>query len=346
MKKQTKAKYYYDYSKVFSFGKNNILVIGTRGHGKSYGIKDIGLKYSVKIHELGMVWIRRYDDDIKRLKPRFLTDWLNNVPELTEKYAFYQEGDFIYCEDKKKLDRWTICEFLSLNGYEKQKSIPRPFVKYIVYDEFITQKQYLSDECFFLEDLKESIVRDRTEYFVILLANSITTQNPILEGFEITPRDFSREFTCRNNFVLHYDSFNEDWKAHKRETSRVMFTKQDYTEYSIEAKFILDDISGVEEPPKGAIKNFQYNVVLNGLEIGVWLVNGIYFMGEPVNGNGTKTYSPNANDCFSKNYQYMDLKNLWWRHRMEDYVDGRIKFKTLKIKNAFMDVFLSINRKF
>lgn len=346
MKSKSSPSYYYDYSKVFSYSKNNIVLVGNRGHGKSYGIKDIGLKYSIKIHELGLIWIRRYDDDIKRLKPRFLTDWLKYNYDLMEKYSIYQEGDFIYCEDKKTMDRWTICEFISLNSYEKQKSIPRPYVKYIVYDEFITRKQYLSDECFFMEDLKESIVRDRTEYFVIFLSNSLTTQNPLLEGFEIVPRDFTKEFTCRNNFILHYDVFNEDWKKHKRETSRPMFTKRDYTKYSVDGQFILDDSTGVEEPPKGAIKNFQYNIALDELIIGVWLINGIYYMGEPVQGNGTKTYSPNANDCFSKNFQYLDLKNLWWKHRMDDFTVGRIKFKSLKIKNAFMNVFLSINRKF
>lgn len=343
---QQSKSYYYDYSKVFSFNKNNIVILGDRGHGKSYGIKDIGLKYSIKIHELGLVWIRRYEDDLKWLKPRFLTDWLKNQTDLLEKYVFYNEGNFIYCEDKKKMDRWAICEFISLNAYEKQKSIPRPFVKYMVYDEFITSKEYLKDECFFMEDLKESIIRDRTDYFCIFLANALTTQNPILDGFGIKPRDFTKEFTTRNNFILHYDSFDTAWKEHKQATLKAMFTERNYTDYSVESKFVLDDINGVEEPPKGAIKNFQYNVALNGVLIGVWLINGIYFMGEPIEGNGTKTYSPNASDCFSKNYQYLDLKNLWWKHRMNDYVDGRIKFKSLKVKNAFMDVFLSINRKF
>lgn len=346
MKKQIKASYYYDYSKVFSYGVNVIAIMGMRGHGKSYGIKDIGIKYSIKIKDLGFVLVRRYQEDIDVLKQKFLADWIINNKELCEKYSFYVEGNYCYAEDKKELKRFPVCEFINLNSYERQKSVPRPKVKYIVYDECVSKKGYLKDECFMLADLKESIVRDRSEWFLILLSNALSTQNPIFEGLGITTRECTREFTCRDNFVFHFDDYDEEWKKHKREVSKPIFKNLNYEDYSIDSMFVLDDISGVEEPPKGATKNFQYNVVLNGLEIGVWLVNGIYFMGEPVNGNGTKTYSPNANDCFSKNYQYMDLKNLWWKHRMEDYVDGRIKFKTLKVKNAFMDVFLSINRKF
>lgn len=338
--------FYYDYSKVFSYGKNNIVVVGDRGHGKSYGAKDIGMKYGIKNHCLGLVWIRRYVDDLKLLKPRFLQDWLPNNEELCEKYIFYNEGNYIYCEDKKTNDRWEIVEFIGLSSYEKQKSIPRPFVKYMVYDEFITQGQYLQNECFKIADLRESVFRDRNSYFVIFLANALTICNPVFEGFEIKASDVKKEFTIRNNFVLHYDTYDQEWKKHKRSTTKQMFTGIAYEDYSIDSKFVLDDASGIEEPPKSAVKNFRYNIALSDIIIGVWDINGITYMGDPIMGNGVRTYSPIANECFAKNYQYLDLKNMWWKNQMDSFVNGTLKFKSVKIKNALVEIFLSINRKF
>lgn len=336
---KTKKSYFYDYTKVFSYNKNNIVIVGDRGHGKSYGIKDIGLKYSIKIKQLGLIWIRRYDIDLKKLKKRFLTDWLMNNADILEKYDIYSEGDFIYAQDKKTMERFEICEFIALNTYDKQKSIPRPYVKYVVYDEFITTGQYLNDECFAMSDIKESIIRTREQYFFIFLANALSTNNPILEGFGITPKDFQREFTTRFNFVLHYDNFDSEWKEYKRSVTKPMFTNYNYEEYSMESRFIMDDDAGVEEPPKNAIKKFRFNLSVNGNQMGVWDVNGLYFISEPVKGTGARTYTNMSNECFSENFVYMSLKDAFWKGLLEAYLSGMVRFKSLKIKNEIMNVF-------
>ena len=337
---------YYDYSKAFSYNKHQIVIIGDRGHGKSYGIKDIGLKYGIKNHVLGLIWVRRYFEDLKRLMKKFLTDWLPNNPKISEEYSIFVEGMFVYCMNLKTLDKWVVCEFIALSGYEKEKSVPRPNAKYLVYDEFITKGQYLKDECFAIADLKESIFRDRVEWYVIYLSNALTTQNPILDGLGINPKDFTHEFTSRDTFVLHYDSYDVEWKKHKKEVSPPMFKNYDYESYSIDSNFVLDNLNGVEEPPTNAIKKFQYNLKLETILIGVWNINGLTYFGDAIVNQATRTYSPMSNDCFANNYIYIDYKNLYWKHRMDDYVNGRLRFKSLKIKNALLETFNLIKSHF
>lgn len=239
-----------------------------------------------------------------------------------------------------------VCEFIALSTYEKQKSIPRPFVKYIVYDEFISTGQYLKDECFAISDLKESIVRLRGEWFCVFLANALSTNSPILEGFGITPKDFKKEFTARNNFILHYDSFNAEWKQHRKDVSKPMFTNYNYEQYSLESRFIMDDDAGVEEPPKEAIKKFQFNLSVNGTKVGVWVINGLYYLSDGLEDMGAKTYTNMSSECFKNNYIYMSFKDAFWKGLMQAYVDGFVRFKSLKIKNEVMNVFKLATRGF
>ena len=267
---------YYDGSRALSYKRLLTFIIGSRGVGKTYFYKRLLLNKSLEAKALKFVWVRRLADDIKALKHNFFRDIEHLYPE----YEFDATTELLRARTKEPQGDWFIIGyFIPLSLYERYKGNSFHGVEFVVYDEFITQGRYLTEEVFKFYDLLETIFRDRSKMRAILLANALSQMNPYFDVFNIKI-DKDTHFKSNDRWVLeNVDA--ENWIQYKQETPMgKLLDGTEYAEYSMGNQFILDDTSDIIEKPKGASTHTS-NLILHGMKIGIWIINGGVWFGEP-----------------------------------------------------------------
>ena len=196
-----KESQYYDCSKILSEGSIYNIVIGQRSNGKTYGFIEEALdEYCENGHP--SVYIRRYDESItsanifKLCTPHINSlvimskgQWNNFeyknrcfVPvRLNENGKVEERGEpFLYC--------------VGMNSWEHKKGQDRGFVRYIIFDEFLTRDTYLNDEYAKFMNLLSSFIRDRVGTTIVMLGNTVNKFCPYFVKFKIDMKKIKQGF--------------------------------------------------------------------------------------------------------------------------------------------------------
>lgn len=146
MKKQ-----YYDISNLMKVDATYKLLIGQRANGKSYQVKlRLALKKAFKEHKK-FIYLKRWEKDIKQDN---VSSYFDDMPvlEITEdKYSgvmAYQGYIYFYnVDDEGKIVKGEkIGRYCALRLNERYKSQVFEGYEDIIFEEFITDGQYLEDE--------------------------------------------------------------------------------------------------------------------------------------------------------------------------------------------------------
>ena len=322
---------YYDGGPVLSYKRYISFVIGSRGVGKTYFFKNLCLKSAIKSREVKFVWVRRYLDDIKALKNNFFRDIEGAFPD----YEFSADVEALWCRDKGTTAWFQIGSFIPLSAYERYKGNSFHTVEYLIFDEFITAGRYLTEEVFKFYDLCETVFRDRAKMRAILLANALSQLNPYFDAFHIKLTD-DNEFLAADKWVAQNVDAHE-FIEHKKETPMGHILEgTDYQKYSMDNQFILDDTSDIVSKPKGAATSYS-NLVLHGIHIGVWLMNGGVWFGEP---NETSTdytiYVPDSRESaailLDKNGKLVKfISKMYKENKVLGFLNMTIKQEVLNV---------------
>ena len=181
-------KQYYDISNILSTGAQYMILLGQRANGKSYQAKKVALE-SAYNDSSKFVYLRRWKDDIKAASvEKYFVDmpieqithgeydhvkaWHNNL-------YFAQHDD-----DGKSIRGKEIGMYGALNESERYKSWaftdPKTgdnLYKYIIYEEFITDKLYLLDEPNRLQQFVSTVFRNNGGH-VIMVGNTLSRVCP------------------------------------------------------------------------------------------------------------------------------------------------------------------------
>ena len=108
--------------------------------------------------------------------------------------VFYRAKCFYLCfyNDEGKIeykDDTPFCITRAVNTWETTKGADVGIISLICYDEFLTRSGYLKDEFICLMNLVSSLVRDRKDCVIYLLANSVNKYAPYWEEFGIDEVD-------------------------------------------------------------------------------------------------------------------------------------------------------------
>lgn len=173
-------------------------ILGMRSNGKSSGVKSFCFEEYKKKGDK-FVYIRRYDDDIKNWK---VERYFKNVPgfdvrKLTDNedaFISSKNGEIWLCQHElingDLKTKWieSIGYIACLNKDENFKSLNFPDAKYIIFEEFVTNRSYLANEVQKLFSLVSTILRLNAGV-VFLIANTISDINPYFRYFEFTNVD-------------------------------------------------------------------------------------------------------------------------------------------------------------
>ena len=166
-----------------------LILLGQRSNGKSYSAKHLAVQKAYNNNEL-FIYLRRRKEDIAD----YLTDtYFNdlNVTEITEgvynSISVYRKGIYLAnTDDDGNVTRGLLVGYVrSLNQAERYKSGAYSRVKYILYEEFVTEGTYLTNEVDKLDSFVSTVLRMENGC-IILIGNTISRVCPYYREYGLS----------------------------------------------------------------------------------------------------------------------------------------------------------------
>lgn len=180
---------FYSLDKIKKHNAEYNLIVGERSNGKTYAVKMEMLKRYAESHKHDQsALIRRWDEDFKGIRG---TNMFSDVVENGElQKLFGDEFDTIVYyrhawylaktnEDGKPVKETDpFCYAFALTAMEHDKSTSYPRVTLILFDEFLTRKQYVPDEFILFCNCLSTIIRERDNVVIYMLGNTVSHFSP------------------------------------------------------------------------------------------------------------------------------------------------------------------------
>lgn len=177
--------YYYSLSNILRQNADYNIIYGERSNGKTTAVLRYALEDYIKSgykNQLGIV--RRWDEDFKGKNGQQMFESIVNlgwVKDLTKgKYnsiLYYSQRWFLvnYDDEGNKVEqaKEPFALGFAITKEEHYKSTSYPYVKTILFDEFITRQYYLPDEFIKYQNLLSTIIRLRTDVKIFMCGNTI-----------------------------------------------------------------------------------------------------------------------------------------------------------------------------
>ena len=180
---------FYEIDPIDNTGATYRLIIGQRSNGKTYSVcKHIIENYFEK-GERG-AYIRRWDEDIQPKNISSLFDpHLPLIIALSDgeyNAVAYRAKEFhlVYIDEEGKVvkkDPNAFCVTASINTAEHTKGQDRGEIHTILFDEFATRQAYLPNEFILYCNLLSSLIRNRDNTIIYMLANTVNRYCPYFE---------------------------------------------------------------------------------------------------------------------------------------------------------------------
>lgn len=190
-KTEEELKQYYDRTAIDKTGASYRMIIGQRSNGKTYSVlKTILTDYLNKGRRAA--YIRRYAEEItpKNIQLLFAQDSLKEmIIELSQgrfNSTFYRANCFylVHEDEDGKIDSkdsTPFCITRAVNTWQTTKGQDAGELHLICYDEFMTRDGYLNDEFINFCNLLSSLIRDRDDAVIYMLANTVNKYCPYFE---------------------------------------------------------------------------------------------------------------------------------------------------------------------
>ena len=177
---------YYNIAPIDATGAIYRLIVGQRSNGKTYSVCKHIVEDYFNEGKRG-AYIRRYEESItpKNLQSLF-NPHLQLIWELSEhkwNSIFYRAKEFHLCaiDSEGKIiakDDTAFCITAAINTSENTKGEDRGEVHTIVFDEFMTRSGYLNNEFVRFMNLLSTLIRDRENAVIYMLANTVNKYCP------------------------------------------------------------------------------------------------------------------------------------------------------------------------
>lgn len=250
-------------------------IIGNRGGGKSFGVKEYVIKKAL-YNEGEFEILRRTETELKEALSSFMDDIVseNKFPGYTFRIRD-RKIDAIECDEEgeplEEANWFRIGYGSYLSGARIKKSVPRPKVKYIIFDEFLIPNaginSYLPDEVTCFLEYYESVARMR-DVIVFFLANALTVINPYFLYFDLhIPYGKS---ICRIKEDVAFEMVDNPAYRSKKKATRFgkLIAGTQYERYAIDNEFVWeqhDDIAKLND-------TYEYWITLSygGADYGIY----------------------------------------------------------------------------
>lgn len=298
---------YYDRRKIKSYNKFFMMIISSKGVGKTYQMKEEVLTNYIKRGEK-FLYIRRYGTHIKEVQRKgFWKDIQESFPDR----KLTMKGDKFYMDDEVIGYNTSVSKAGSTSGVSWHD------VTTILFDEFISKgtadDRYIPNECFDFFLIMDNVIRTRTNVNVYLLANNHTIVNPYFDYLGIDVK-IGERFTVFPNMIV--DMFIGDEFIAEREKTPFgrLMRGVEYGTFSLDNQSLVDTDAFIKSRARSS--QFLFNMV-NGIErVSIYddKMTGLIYVGEFVNADAKRTVSLTL-EGMSENSQYA---KSWRNTRMTE----------------------------
>lgn len=184
-----KNKTYYDIKPLLQNEANYYILLGMRSNGKSYQVKYTILEDAYK-NQSYFVYLRRYKEDIKQyyVESYFADMPIDKITDGVYELVIAFQG-FLYFasynDNGDVVKGQKIGRYCALAEATRYKSNAFVNYKWVVYEEFITDGLYLSDEPDKLQQFISTVARD-VNIKVLLIGNTISRVCPYFSEWALT----------------------------------------------------------------------------------------------------------------------------------------------------------------
>jgi hypothetical protein len=194
------------------------IIYSGRKRGKSF---DISAKILADCwyNKKELAYIRRYDRQLTGNQiEQYFADKKDFIIDMTDGQANcvrYYRGLLYFC-DKYLEDGKTVYKNIKTCGYgfsmnlaEQYKSLQYPDLYYMIFEEFLTNKQYVKNEPNELLNLISTLRRFKEDFHVFMISNTISRINPYSQDWSLTR--MSRQKAGEEHFYkLYTGEINEN----------------------------------------------------------------------------------------------------------------------------------------
>lgn len=319
---------YYNCHDLLTYNRLYNMVMGVRGHGKTYCYTKKCIDIGLEQKKISFVVLVRYKEDIVSIKD----DWWTIVEHLYPDYIFYSQRNIIYA--RNSLESFPIGEYVALKQYMRAKRKPRPNVRIIFFDEFLNEENdYLPNEINAFTSICDSIMRNRDNVRCYLVSNHISVLNPYFNYFGIY--QLGKRFTRgQHDSILEFTDSAEFIEFRKNTKFGQSIEGTEYGDYAMMGKFMLDDMTNVTNAPDSACHH-QFNLILEGKPLEVCLMENLLYIRK----NKDKTaiaYTPYVDDAVlgaifcTKSLNHFDFL-------VNKFMRDEVIYESLEIKNTIIN---------
>lgn len=162
---------YYDISALLETKADYLMLLGQRANGKSYQVKKTVIE-DAYYEDVKFIYLRRWKADLKQ---NDVSSYFDDMPIDKLTNGEYQKvradkGRIYLCalEDGLTVEKREIGRYCALNENERYKSQVFKDYKNIIFEEFITDSTYISDEPRLLQQFISTVARlDKVRVFLI-----------------------------------------------------------------------------------------------------------------------------------------------------------------------------------
>jgi len=324
---------WYNVNETLSYNALWNFILGNRGGGKTFALKELGVR-KYKKTKRHFIYMRRTDADLEKCLDTFYKD-------IQEKKfpndRFEIKGRELYMNDE------LVCYFIALSVSGNLKSVNYDTVDLIIYDEFIvdTSKQnqrYLRGEVEMLFNFYETVARLRDNVLLFCLANTVTKTNPYFIKLKLsTP--YQKAICCKDDKLVQMVEDPDFIKAKEESRFGKIIAGTQYAEYAIKNKFLLDDTNFVEKKTNEA--RYIFTFVYDGVQYGVWIDYnvGLMFVNDIVDPCCRMIYCISQADHRPNTMLLMSKrKDPYLKMLQEQYGLGNVRFSGINVKNIVTDI--------
>lgn len=201
---------YYNLRKILSYNCAINVIIGARGLGKTFSVKNFITKQFINKNQK-FVWIRDTVDAKKELCD-------NEGSKFFEDFVLMKNPKFISGSIKKSefiINEKHAGTCLPASVFQRYKGNSFQNIKNIVYDEFIREKGRISNKNNLWATINtfSTVARARNDVRIFLLGNALDKGDDFLQFLGVEIDDFGFYVNREKSVVLHYadnsSSFNE-----------------------------------------------------------------------------------------------------------------------------------------
>ena len=348
---------YYDWDRTISYDADVTMVVGTRGVGKTFGLRLACIKRCIKLQKKGdqrrYVEIVRTKAQLSVVSDNYFSR-LSRMPELAP-YVFRSDSHYMWWadapEDENTKPKWNLLGyFVAMTVYQIDKTRTFDYVDRLIFDECILDRQdrfhrYLPNEFAILANIVDTISRERKDTaglrpHVFLLGNAVDITNPYFARYHVgTDISYGYRWYENKTFLLHFVDSSE-YNAEKADGTVAGRMLSGTVSGKENVQNIFHNISSefVQRKPKRA--KFMFGIVLDGKTFGIWsdVKDGYYYVTAKVPHNTDRPIYAMSYEDNRVNYIAANRLHQVMRGFAEMYWMGIVRYDSVDAKRDFYRV--------